>query len=171
MKQYLSVPAILNIPFAGRDPTGRSAAPQGQLGHRMSGDDPVPVAADDATEDVGPERIIRLSSTTRIESFSDGVMAIAITLLILDVRLSERWRKPAASARPTVAIVCRLRRLVLDDRGYLALPPFILQSDSPRRRAAAVGQPGAPDDSGVHPVPDVGAVRAHCRRWLGCANR
>ena len=39
--------------------------------------------------DDDPEQVIRLSSTTRIETFSDGVMAIAITLLILDVRLPD----------------------------------------------------------------------------------
>ncbi|WP_225724590.1 MULTISPECIES: TMEM175 family protein [unclassified Nocardia] len=31
----------------------------------------------------------RLSGTTRVEAFSDGVMAIAITLLILDIRVPE----------------------------------------------------------------------------------
>ena len=33
------------------------------------------------------ESDIRLSSTTRVEAFSDGVMAIAITLLVLDLRV------------------------------------------------------------------------------------
>jgi len=32
----------------------------------------------------------RLSSTTRVEAFSDGVMAIAITLLILEIKVPER---------------------------------------------------------------------------------
>jgi uncharacterized membrane protein len=33
------------------------------------------------------ERIAHLSSTSRVEAFSDGVMAIAITLLVLDLKL------------------------------------------------------------------------------------
>ena len=33
------------------------------------------------------EPAARISSTSRIEAFSDGVMAIAITLLVLDLRV------------------------------------------------------------------------------------
>jgi len=33
------------------------------------------------------ERTTRISSTSRVEAFSDGVMAIAITLLVLDLRV------------------------------------------------------------------------------------
>jgi uncharacterized membrane protein len=33
------------------------------------------------------ESKIRLSSTTRVEAFNDGVMAIAITLLVLDLKV------------------------------------------------------------------------------------
>ncbi len=36
-----------------------------------------------------PAQVVRLSGTTRIETFSDGVMAIAITLLILNVDLPD----------------------------------------------------------------------------------
>jgi uncharacterized membrane protein len=44
---------------------------------------------DYATVTVAPEQLTRLSGTARVETFSDGVMAIAITLLILDVRLPD----------------------------------------------------------------------------------
>lgn len=36
-----------------------------------------------------PAQVVRLSGTTRIETFSDGVMAIAITVLILNVNLPD----------------------------------------------------------------------------------
>jgi len=39
----------------------------------------------DATDSTGPAR--QLSQTGRIEAFSDGVMAIAITLLVLDLKV------------------------------------------------------------------------------------
>src|SRR5882757_4198952 len=39
------------------------------------------------TDDLSGEGLGRLSPTTRVEAFSDGVMAIAITLLVLEVKV------------------------------------------------------------------------------------
>lgn len=46
---------------------------------------PAPEAT--APEPAAPEPAIRLSETGRVEAFSDGVMAIAITLLVLELKI------------------------------------------------------------------------------------
>jgi uncharacterized membrane protein len=52
-----------------------------------SGDRDGRAASDSTLGDPEPGATMRRSETTRIEAFSDGVMAIAITVLVLDVHL------------------------------------------------------------------------------------
>lgn len=57
---------------------GAAAPAEGPMGAQIGG--PAEAPAEAASS-------IRLSSTGRVEAFSDGVMAIAITLLVLDLRV------------------------------------------------------------------------------------
>ena len=62
--------------------------------------------------------------TNRVESFSDGVIAVAITLLVLNITVPARPGALAwATSWPTVAPVRRLRGLVHHHRDHLDQPP------------------------------------------------
>ena len=101
----------------------------------------------------------RVESTARLETFSDGVFAIAATLLILEISLSGR-RLGRAPARPGLAVVRRVRDLVPDARHRLGQPPHRLRADRPGRPDVPLHQRRLPDDHRVQPVPDPGARRA-----------
>jgi uncharacterized membrane protein len=90
------------------------------------------MATDEATAIPAEPPVTRLSSTGRVEAFSDGVMAIAITLLVLDLRvptpdqvsgaggllqaLGERWPSYLAylSAFLTIGIIWLNHRAFVD---------------------------------------------------------
>ena len=64
--------------------------------------------------------------TNRLESFSDGVIAVAITLLVLAIvppALHDGRAQPDLRARQGLAALRRLRHLVHDDRDHLDQPP------------------------------------------------
>src|SRR6266568_5643997 len=101
----------------------------------MAGEAPAagPVAVDSTSEELEARaEPVELSSTGRVEAFSDGVMAIAITLLVLDLKvpsasesqaagsliaaLAERWPSYAAylAAFLTIGIIWLNHRTFVD---------------------------------------------------------
>ena len=61
--------------------------------------------------------------TTRLEAFSDGIFAIAITLLVLEIHVPE-GDGLLAQARGPLALLRGLRRELPDDRDHLGQPPL-----------------------------------------------
>ena len=94
-------------------------------------------------------------STSRVEAFSDGVFAIAITLLVLEIKIEpSAIRAPVAGAGRRVALLPRLRDELLHHRRRLARPPRAL-------RAPGGGRSGA--HAPEHPSAHGGVLPARSR--------
>src|SRR5947209_9934344 len=122
----------------------------------------------------GPVSRVLQTETDRVEAFSDGVLAIAITLLVLDLRPAEHGlgQLVAGLVRQWSAYlgyVTSFLYLVV----ILAQPPSDLRSDSHRRPGPALRQHRGVVHRGVAAVSHGGACRCRpggqpgrCRRGV-----
>ena len=109
-------------------------------------------------------------STARLETFADGVFAIAATLLILNVEVPELGdAQPRARAAALWPAYVGYVVSFADDRDHLGEPPHGPAPDPRRRPDLPVHQRLLPALHRVHPVPDAAArdLRPHRRRPRG----
>ena len=111
------------------------------------------------------------STTQRLEAFSDGVIAIAITLLVLNIKVPDAGRDAPRLARRPVAVLCRLRAVVRGDRHHVGQPPLDVRAHRRGRSRAAVREPGPAPRHRVLAVPDVAAGEVRPERRQRRAHR
>jgi Endosomal/lysosomal potassium channel TMEM175 len=93
--------------------------------------------------------------TTRVEAVSDGVFAIAITLLVIELKIDpSEYRHLGTRPRARMARIPGLRDELLDDRRGVDRPPQPQPVRSPavRRLGDAGDQPRVADGRGVPSV-------------------
>jgi uncharacterized membrane protein len=109
----------------------------------------------------------RLSPTARVEAFSDGVMAIAITLLVLDLKVPSQ--ADLAPGGLLSALADRWPSYVAYLAAFLTIGIIWLNHSDPRRsdrtvrRAAPLAQPVAAPGRGHAPLPDFARRRVRER--------
>ena len=108
----------------------------------------------------------RRLSPTRLETFADGVFAIAATLLILnvDAQIPGDVARSRRAAPAHLAVVPRLCGQLRHDRDHVGQPPHGDDADRPHRPPLPVRQHRPADVHRLLAVPDSPGGRAHPRR-------
>lgn len=115
-------------------------------------------------------RSVRELSKTRVEAFSDGVIAIAITLLVLD--LAVHATGDAAPPVPRgVAVVPRLRGELPHNRRCVDRPQRAHRPTRPHRHHLPAIEPAVPPARRLPPVPDETRLSEPARERVAGAGR